>query len=118
MSKITITPLRQQTGVYGTVRAHQPVELDAEQAQQLVKTGRWVKGLTDEAKRLQEGVAQRVADEAAAKARAEEQAEADAEAARLADEEKAKAEADAAAATKGKVEAETSGKAKTAKADK
>ncbi|MCJ8138427.1 hypothetical protein [Falsirhodobacter halotolerans] len=44
MSKVTITPMRQSTGVYGTIQAYQPVEVDSDLAKRLLKTGNWING--------------------------------------------------------------------------
>jgi len=65
MAKVTITALRPQTGDYGRVRAHEPINVDEKLADKLVKNRCWVKGLTPEAKRRAAAVAERRTAEAA-----------------------------------------------------
>ncbi len=67
MAKVTITPLRPQTGDYGRVRAHEPINVDEKLADRLIRNRCWVKGLTPEAKRRAAAVAERRAGEAAKK---------------------------------------------------
>ena len=59
MSKVTMTPLRAQTGDYGQVRAHEPVQVDTSLAERLGKSPLWVRGLTDVAKARRAAVAER-----------------------------------------------------------
>lgn len=59
MSKVTMTPLRAQTGDYGKVGAHEPVQVDTSLAERLGKSPLWVRGLTETAKARRAAVAER-----------------------------------------------------------
>lgn len=100
MAKKTYTPLVDQVGEYGRVKAHEPIEIEEALGAKLVKRGRFVEGLTEEAKDRQKAINAAIAGskrkaEAVAKAKADADAKAEFEEAA-----KAKAEEEAAAKAK------------------